>query len=306
MKIKCDVCMHHCELNTGQRGLCKARYNRGDGIYPANYGFLTSLALDPIEKKPLKYFRQGSMIISVGSFGCNLRCPYCQNSSISQAYGDRDHLTEYAAPLETRIAPGMENGSRGNADRQEFAETSYYSPEDLKYIAVRAKRDGNIGVAYTYNEPMIAYEYIKDTGELIREEGMVNVIVTNGQAEIPVLERILPVTDAMNIDLKGFSDECYKALGGSFELAKDFIKRAAKDCHVELTTLVVPGLTDSPEDMEKEAAWIASIDPDIPLHITRFFPRYKMTDPEPTDIGLMKKLREIAEKKLNRVCLGNV
>ncbi|MCR4739370.1 MAG: radical SAM protein, partial [Lachnospiraceae bacterium] len=160
--------------------------------------------------------------------------------------------------------------------------------------------------AYTYNEPMIAYEYIRDTGRLIREAGMVNVIVTNGQAEVSVLERILPVTDAMNIDLKGFSQECYKPLNGSFEMAKDFIKRAAESCHVELTTLIVPGISDDLSDMEKEAEWIASIDPDIPLHITRFFPRYKMGDLAATDISLMEDLKKIAGRKLTRVSLGNV
>ncbi|MCR5109121.1 MAG: AmmeMemoRadiSam system radical SAM enzyme [Lachnospiraceae bacterium] len=275
MKIKCDVCMHKCELDKGQRGFCRARFNDGERIRPVNYGLLTSLALDPIEKKPLKYFRQGSMILSLGSYGCNLRCPYCQNSEISQSDG-RDTGTEY------------------------------FSPENIRDIAIRAQKDGNIGAAYTYNEPMMSYEYIMDCGKLIKEAGLCNVIVTNGQTETAVLEKVLPYTDAMNIDLKGFSDKAYNALGGSFEMAKEFIKRAAKDCHVELTTLIVPGLTDSYEDMKREAGWIASIDPDIPLHITRFFPRYKMTDRRATDTELMRRLLEIAETELTRVSLGNV
>ena len=134
---------------------------------------------------------------------------------------------------------------------------------------------------------------------------MKNVLVTNGMAELPVLEELLPYMDAMNIDLKGFRPEIYRYLGGDFETVKAFIARAAEACHVELTSLIVPGMNDDPEDMEREAAWIASVDPEIPLHITRYFPRYKMRK-SATDISLLKDLKRVAERHLEKVLLGNV
>lgn len=179
------------------------------------------------------------------------------------------------------------------------------SPEQLCSLSIEERRHGNIGVAYTYNEALVGYEYVRDTARLVHEAGMVNVLVTNGMAELPVLEEILPYIDAMNIDLKGFRPEIYQYLGGDLETVKSFIARAAQESHVELTSLIVPGVNDALEDMQKEAKWIASLDPDIPLHITRYFPRYKMHTP-PTDPALMKKLQEIAEQSLSRVCLGNL
>ncbi|MBR3231986.1 MAG: radical SAM protein, partial [Lachnospiraceae bacterium] len=162
-----------------------------------------------------------------------------------------------------------------------------------------------IGVAYTYNEALVGYEYVRDTAKLVREAGMLNVLVTNGTAELPVLMEILPYIDAMNIDLKGFTPEIYRYLGGDLETVKRFIARAAEACHVELTTLVVPGMNDDPEEMREEASWIAGIDPGIPLHITRYFPRYKMRRP-PTDIESMRRLETVAREYLTRVRLGNV
>lgn len=271
----CRVCPHHCRLPEGAFGRCRARKNEGGRVICANYGKLTSIALDPIEKKPLSYFHPGSMILSVGSFGCNLSCPFCQNYQIAAA-GESDFRSLYEV-----------------------------SPRELCSMAKGETARGNIGVAYTYNEALAGYEFVRDSARLVHEAGMCNVLVTNGTAELPVLEELLPYIDAMNIDLKGFRQEIYTQLGGDLETVKAFIIRAAKDCHVELTTLIVPGMNEDPADMEKEAEWIAQIDPRIPLHITRYFPRYRMKE-RPTDLSVLEQLKKVAEKSLGRVLLGNV
>lgn len=278
MKSICQVCMHHCALEPGQTGLCRARKNEGGEIVCENYGQITSMALDPIEKKPLHDFHSGSMILSVGSYGCNLSCPFCQNHEISMV---------------------------GRA----VSDAEYVSPGQLADLALmwkEQKKAGNIGVAYTYNEPLVGWEFVRDTARLVREYGMLNVLVTNGTASQEVLEELLPWTDAMNIDLKGFREEYYRKLGGDLETVKAFIARAAKSCHVELTTLIVPGENDSFEDMEAQARWIASLRPSIPLHITRFFPRYRMRDREATDVEQLYRIASKAGQYLEKVYVGNV
>lgn len=234
---------------------------------------MTSLALDPIEKKPLYLFYPGSLILSVGSFGCNLRCPFCQNHEISMA---------------------------GHEIKNEFL-----SPQKLTEMALQYKQAGNIGVAFTYNEPLISWEYVLDAAKCLKEADMKSVLVTNGTAALFVLEALLPYIDAMNIDLKGFREEYYQMLGGSLQAVKDFIVCAAKSCHVELTTLVVPGENDDIREMEEEARWIASVDKEIPLHVTRFFPRYHMQEKEPADVQKVYQLAEIAGKYLTNVFVGN-
>ncbi len=272
----CPVCPHACSLKPGQQGLCKSRYNKNGRIIPKSFGTLTAVALDPIEKKPLARFMPGKKILSVGSFGCNMSCSFCQNHDISQA------------------------------SENELLRTEKMTPEELSGLAFDLSvSDDNTGVAYTYNEPLISYEYVLETAKLVHKAGLKNVLVTNGNINRPILEEVLPYTDAMNIDLKVFSSEGYRSLGGDFETVKTFIKTAHEGSHVELTTLVVPGLSDSEEDMKKEAAWIADISPDIVLHITRYFPQYRMKA-APTDISLMLRLREIAESYLDHVYLGNV
>lgn len=278
MKTICQVCMHHCALEPGQTGLCRARKNEGGEIVCANYGQITSLALDPIEKKPLHDFHPGSMVLSVGSYGCNLRCPFCQNHEIS-----------------------MTDGKGLDAEQ--------VSPRQLADLALmwkKQKKTGNIGIAYTYNEPLVGWEFVRDTAQLVREYGMLNVLVTNGTASQEVLEKLLPFIDAMNIDLKGFREAYYQKLGGNLETVKAFIARAQESCHVELTTLIVPGENDAPGDMEAQAKWIAGLRPTIPLHITRFFPRYRMRDREATDVEQLYRLAGIAEKYLEKVYVGNV
>ena len=187
-------------------------------------------------------------------------------------------------------------------------------PERLAKLAEAYRREGNIGVAFTYNEPMIGYEFVRDTAKLVSEKGMKNVLVSNGTAELEVLEEILPYMDAMNIDLKGFTDEYYRdLLGGSRKMVMDFIERAVKDCHMELTTLIIPGENDSEEEMQELSSWIAGlkdgagniIGPDIPLHISRFFPRFKMTDRQATEVRKVYRLAEVAREKLKYVYTGN-
>lgn len=277
MKTVCQVCMHHCALEPGQTGLCRARKNEGGEIICENYGWITALALDPIEKKPLYEFHRGSTILSVGSYGCNLRCPFCQNHEISMT-------------------------DRGALDAE------YLSPRELAETALTWKKEQrveNIGVAYTYNEPLVGWEFVRDTARLVREYGMQNVLVTNGTAGLETLEELLPWIDAMNIDLKGFREAYYRKLGGDLETVKAFIARAVESCHVELTTLIVPGENDSLEDMEAQAKWISGLRPSIPLHINRFFPRYRMRDREATDVGQLYRLARTAEKYLEKVYVGN-
>ena len=277
-QVLCDVCPKFCKLREGQIGFCRARSNIGGKIVPINYGQATSLALDPIEKKPLMRFCSGTYILSYGSYGCNLRCPYCQNASISMAGPD-------------------------NCPHR------LITPEGLTDLAVDLSRQepGNIGVAFTYNEPTVCFEFIRDTSKLLHEAGLKSVVVTNGGLVRKYADELLPHVDALNIDLKGFSDEFYRYVKGEFDTVKEFIKAAVEhECHVELTTLVIPTKNDDPEEMEREVEWITSISPEIPLHLSRFFPRYKVDDLPPTPAETIYRLKDIAQKKLTYVYTGNL
>lgn len=273
MKTRCGLCFHHCTLDEGQTGLCRARGCQGGKIVSLNYGKLTSLALDPIEKKPLRRFHPGSLILSVGSFGCNLRCPFCQNHEISMA---------------------------GDGEIQAMLVT----PEQLAAKAAELVPQRNIGVAYTYNEPLIGYEYVRDCAFLIHERGLANVLVTNGTIEAP-WRALLPFLDAVNIDLKGFTPSWYRKLGGDLETVKRSIALAAKQCHVEVTTLLVPGENDSVEEIRELACWLASVDRSIPLHLSRFLPRYQMTDHPSTPVEQVYRLADEARVYLAYVYTGN-
>ena len=277
-EIVCDICFHHCHLKEGMRGFCRARKNANGENICDTYGRITSLALDPIEKKPLNRFFPGSLILSAGSFGCNLRCPFCQNYEIS--WSDE---VEYVAK-----------------------QARYVSPEQLVKIAERYIDNGNIGIAYTYNEPLVGYEYVRDCAKLVHEAGLKNVLVSNGSVELKILEEIIPYIDAMNIDLKGYSENYYrKLLKGDRKQVLDFIAEAAKHCHIELTTLIIPNENDSIEEMKELSAWIASIDKTIPLHISRFFPCFNMTDRGPTSVKRVYELADVAREKLDYVYTGN-
>ena len=270
----CEICPHHCRLSKNEVGKCRARMNDGEKITSINYGEITSIALDPIEKKPLYHFFPHSKILSVGSFGCNLNCPFCQNFEISMA--DKTFPTKKISPV------ALAN----------FA-------LELKYSY------GNIGLAFTYNEPFISYEFVRDTARVLKNLNLKTVLVTNGTVSSHALKNILPFIDAMNIDLKGFSQNIYDVLGGDFETVKNTIKNSAEKCHVEVTTLIVPTLNDSEEDMLKESEWLASVSDEIPLHISRFFPRYKVTNIPPTDVKKIYSLVEVAKKNLKFVYSGN-
>lgn len=273
MNQTCTLCFHHCQLADGQTGLCRARANQNGAIVSLNYGRLTSMALDPIEKKPLRRFYPGSMVLSVGSFGCNLHCPFCQNASIAQVGAE--------APTRT------------------------VSPDELITLARTLQNRGNIGIAYTYNEPLVGYEYVRDCAALAHEAGLQNVLVTNGTIDPKPWQTLLPLIDAVNIDLKGFTENWYHALGGNLETVKQSIALAAAHCHVEVTTLIIPGENDRPDEMHALAAWLASVDADIPLHVSRFFPRHHMTDRAPTPVDTIYLLADVARTHLRHVYTGN-
>ena len=274
----CNVCYRHCVIKEGEYGFCKVRTTKDGKVVPENYGMITSMALDPIEKKPLNRFCPGSFILSVGSYGCNLRCPFCQNYEIS--WGDEADLVK--------------------------KEATYVSPEELTQIAFEQRKNGNIGVAFTYNEPLIFYEYVLDTAKLLKNNDLKTVLVTNGMADAFAMKELFEYVDAMNIDLKGFTDSYYRdLLKGDRDMVMTFIKEAVKHCHVELTTLIIPGENDSEDEMDKLSSWISELDPGIPLHISRFFPRFHMIDRDATSVEKIYGLKEVASGHLKYVYTGN-
>ncbi|KHM48418.1 radical SAM protein [Anaerovibrio lipolyticus] len=273
--VQCGLCPHKCNLNPNKTGLCGTRKNIDGNIKSISYGQVTSLAVDPIEKKPLYHFYPGTTILSVGGFGCNMKCPFCQNYSISQQ--------------------GIE------------VSQGYVSPEEMVEFARKATlKAGSIGVAFTYNEPFLSYEYLLDVAPLLKAEGQKVVLVTNGQICQEPLQAILPYIDAMNIDLKAFSEDGYKWMGGDFKTTKDTIRLSLETgVHVEVTTLVIPGINDDSDMMRSEAMWISQLRKDIPLHLSRYFPRYKLQT-EATPVATLYRLQEISQEYLDYVYLGNV
>jgi pyruvate formate lyase activating enzyme len=228
------------------------------------------MAVDPIEKKPLRHFFPGRPILSIGSYGCNMTCGYCQNHRISQA--------------------------------SSAAET--ISPERLLELALAVP--DNIGLAFTYNEPLIGMEFLTQTAQLLRENGLKTVLVTNGFVNEQPLLRLLPFIDAMNIDVKGFSEAWYQKLGGDLQPVLRTVELCVPRCHVEITSLIVPGENDGDDEMMRLSSKLASLSPDIPLHLSRFFPRHRMTGIAPTPVETLRRLAEIAGMKLRHVYIGNV
>lgn len=270
-RVRCLLCPHYCLLKKGQIGNCGVRKNEYGRLYSLIYGEVTSVALDPIEKKPLYRFHPGTQILSLGTRGCNLKCPWCQNFSIAQCL---DCPTE--------------------------AITS-------KQIITRAKQLKSIGVAYTYNEPFIWYEFVYDTSRLVREAGLVNVLVTNGYVNQKPLEELMGLIDAMNIDVKSMQDEFYhKYCFGRLKPVLRTAEYAVDKCHVEITNLIIPTLNDKEENIKKLVDWMLNkLGKDTPLHFSRYLPAYKSKIPA-TPVDTLKRAYDIAKKKLKHVYLGNI
>ena len=275
----CDACPRACRLAAGQLGACRARRATADGrVVPDGYGRLTSIALDPIEKKPLARFLPGSLVVSVGGYGCNMHCPFCQNHEIAQA-GEDDVPWRTVAPAEL---VGLTEDARAHDPRV-------------------------VGIAYTYNEPLVGWEYVRDCARLAHERGLVNVLVSNGCASEGVIRALAGLIDAANIDLKGFDQGVYDVCGGDFETVRRTIAMLAAEssCHLEVTTLVVPGLSDGPVAMDAEAAWLATLPGEVVLHVTRFFPRWHMATAQPTPVADVYHLAGVARRHLRYVYTGN-
>lgn len=271
--LQCLLCPHFCKISEGKSGICNVRMNTGAEIKLLTYGIISSLAIDPIEKKPLYHFYPGKSIFSIGSYGCNLKCDFCQNHSISQA-------------------KLLYNNQK----------------TDPKEIVKKAKAiENNIGIAFTYNEPVIWLEYIIDVSEIARNEGLKTVLVSNGYINPYPLSEIIAVTDAFNIDLKAFNQTFYKKLtGGDLNPVKESLKQIAKSGrHLEVTTLIIPGLNDSEDEMEEQSKWMAGeLGENTPFHISRYFPMFKREDPSTPEITI-ETLYNIASKHLNNVYTGN-
>lgn len=266
---QCNLCPHYCKLHNGQTGRCNVRQVKDNKLYSLNYGKLTAVQIDPIEKKPINGWMEGSKALSLGSYGCNLHCSFCQNYEIS-----------LQKPKTIEVLP-----------REIVEKAVYYKVPSI---------------AYTYNEPTVFYEMMFDTARLAHNKGINNVMVTNGFINEKPLFKIIDYIDAMNIDLKTYSDETYKKLGAS--TVSNILKTidiASKRCHVEVTILIVPDISDSINDIELLLEKLAKINDSIILHISRYFPRYQHNEPA-TDIGVMMEIQRKALKNFKHVYLGNV
>jgi len=274
-KVRCQLCPNDCLLGAGETGLCGARKNILGKLISENYGKITALHLDPIEKKPLYHFFPGTQILSAGSFGCNFKCAWCQNCDISQA------------------------------DSSRFAHLSNSSPQNLFQAAFQSL---GIGLAYTYNEPTVWFEFMFDTARLIAEAGMKNVVVSNGYITTEPLGQLLYVAHAFNTDLKGFNDDFYRIhSGGSLSaVKKTLIAIARSGRHQEVTFLAIPGLNDDPQQFLEMVHWIHDeLGPDTPLHLSRYFPAWKMHE-LPTPVSLLRQFYDTARQYLQYVYIGNV
>ncbi len=273
-KVQCRLCPAGCILLHGEFGKCKIRQNIDGKLYTLTYGIVSSIALDPIEKKPLYHFYPGKLILSIGSWGCNFKCGFCQNWSISQV--------------------GVEKS---------YSQT--VTPQILLSYALKEKE--NIGIAYTYNEPLINIEFIAETAEVFHSKGLKNVLVTNGYILEQPLRDILPYIDAANIDLKSFNEEFYeKVCGGKLKFVLNTIEIMVKNNkHVELTTLVIPGYNDSEKEILDIVNYVASLSKEIPLHFSRYYPNYEF-EVQPTPIKTLVKCYDLAKEKLDYVYLGNI
>jgi pyruvate formate lyase activating enzyme len=329
--IRCRLCPHYCVIRQNASGFCGARVNRDGVLYAESYGCVSGIGMDPVEKKPLNRFFPGSLILSIGNYGCNLRCPFCQNHSISmrdargRRINDKNKIVS-----ETNLADLSSDGIHSISAHPSktfssplSADTHRITPEQLAALSLQYSGQfpeeninsfadftggaaSNIGIAYTYNEPLIGYEFVRDCAALVHAQGQKNVLVTNGYINPEPLRALLPVIDALNIDLKSYSDIFYRNIRGGLEAVKQTIALAAEHAHVEITTLVIPGENDGEAEIDALARFIAGIRPDIPLHLSRFFPNYKMEERKSTPKETMYRLRETAGKHLKYVYLGNM
>ncbi len=269
-RIKCTLCPHNCLISEGEMGICKQRKNINGKLISLNYSKITSLGVDPIEKKPLYHFMEGTKTFSLGSMGCNFSCKFCQNYRIAKE------------------------------------ENPYYEIVEPKE-AVEKALDNNIpSISFTYNEPTVWYEYVLETAKLAKENNLKTICVTNGFINSEPLKKLLEYIDAFNVDLKAFDSNFYKDLcGGRVEPVLNSLEIINKKAHLEVTTLVIGGDKGNVKDVKNIIKWISKLDRKIPLHLSRYFPAYMMKEP-PTDIETLIKLKNIGEEYLDELYIGNV
>jgi pyruvate formate lyase activating enzyme len=269
-RLRCELCPHFCMIPEGKTGRCRVRTNEGDKLLSLNYGKVASVALDPVEKKPLYHFHPGKAILSIGTNGCNFACKFCQNWELAEAKAPVDDIQASAVPA-------------------------------------LVKRARSFGVAYTYNEPFMWYEFVLDSARLCKALGYKNVLVTNGFVNPQPLEELLPFIDAFNIDIKSIDQPFHDELtGGRVEPILETCKRAAKSAHVEITHLVIPGYNDKDDQFDKTAAWIAkNLGEFTPTHLSAYFPHRKFTAP-PTPLSTIQAAKKIFDQHLKFVYIGNV
>jgi pyruvate formate lyase activating enzyme len=267
--VQCRLCPHECVIAEERTGRCRVRRNRAGTLYSEIYEQVTSVAMDPIEKKPLYHFHPGSQILSLGTRGCNFACSFCQNWTISQA-------------------------------------DAALSPLTAREAVQAAQREGSVGIAYTYNEPLIWFEFVLETAKLAREAGLANVLVTNGYTNPKPFDELLPYVDAINMDIKSIRPAFYRELcHGTLEPVLANAKASAPRSHLEVTNLVIPGHNDSDEEFRDLAAWIATeLGPHIPIHLSAYFPRYKLKAP-PTPVETLERAYAVFAERLRYVYLGN-
>ncbi len=276
-KVRCSLCAHRCLIPEGKRGLCGVRENRGGVLFSLVYGKAIATHVDPIEKKPLFNFLPGSLAFSVATAGCNMSCRHCQNADISQSPRETGQIVGRDIPPEALVDEALRQGCRS--------------------------------IAYTYTEPTIFFEYALDTARLAAKKGIKNIFVTNGYMTAEALKTIAPVLDAANVDLKSFSDDFYREIcGARLQPVLDTIKRMHEGgVWVEVTTLVIPGHNDSDAELRSIAGYLSGLSPDIPWHVSAFYPTYQLTAAPPTPVATLQRARTIGrEAGIRYVYTGNI
>ncbi len=276
-KVQCNLCAHRCIISENEFGICDVRQNVKGDLYTHSYGKIVAKAVDPIEKKPIYHFLQNTKTYSVAALGCNLKCSFCQNWTISQIVNnkDSDHLPDSSSA--DIVSSAIEYGCKS--------------------------------ISYTYTEPTIFFEFAFDTSRLAKDNGLYNIFVTNGYMTKDAIEMIGPYLDAANVDLKAYSDEFYQNLcGGKLKSVLDSIRHLIEqNVWIEITTLLIPGKNDSEQELSCIAEFIAGVDLNIPWHISRYHPDYKYLESLPTPIESLEKARYIGMNKgLKNIYLGNV